>query len=65
MAGACSQGLHRVMAREKGPVPEEMVGSQPQGDVASLWENPVVKELLAAALRGCVERMCVRKGKRG
>lgn len=38
-----------------------MVGSQPWGDVASLREKPIVKEL-AVPLRGCAERayVCVK-----
>lgn len=42
----------------KEAAPEEIVGSQPWGDVASLREKPIVKEL-AVPLRGSAEHMCV------
>lgn len=53
-----AQGFEGSQRHRKGVVPEEMVGSQPWGDVTSLWEKPIVKEL-AVPLRGCAERMCV------
>jgi hypothetical protein len=53
-----AQGFEGSQRRGKGAVPEEVVGSQPWGDVASLREKPIVKEL-AVPPRGRAERMCV------
>lgn len=53
-----AQGFEGSQRRGKGAVPEEVVSSQPWGDVASLREKPIVKEL-AVPPRGRAERMCV------
>lgn len=53
-----AQDFEGLQRHGKEAAPEEIVGSQPWGDVASLREKPIVKEL-AVPLRGSAEHMCV------